>query len=94
MPTRQALPACCARAASGHAATPPSTQRNFRRLMFAPCAQDKISYRFKRGRWKGLRMSALGKRRNLHCEQMFSAPPQQRTGSLLRIASDERVNPP
>ena len=33
MAIRYILPACCARAASGHAAAPPSVAKNFRRLM-------------------------------------------------------------
>src|SRR5262245_45400786 len=41
-------PVCCARAASGHATAPlPITLMKSRRLMAAPAAYDKASYRFK-----------------------------------------------
>jgi hypothetical protein len=44
--------ACCARAASGHAAALPSAAMNFRRRIASPKLRDKTSYRAKAVEWK------------------------------------------
>ena len=58
-------PACCARAASGHAAAPPTMPRKPRRFMAKPRPQEAVSYPLKsafgKGRWHGFAaMNAAG----------------------------------
>src|SRR5258706_14920829 len=55
------FPACCASAASGHAAVaPPNSVMKSRRLIASPGPQDEASYLLNLAHWKGLE-SGLGR---------------------------------
>ena len=77
---RRIRSACCARAASGHTAAPPSSVMNSRRLIASPEAQDKASYRLKLAHRKGPQpMSALGHKRTFAVQTSCPLYPQKRT---------------
>src|SRR6516165_9193499 len=44
-PIRQTLPACCARAASGHAAAPPTNEMKVRRLIYPSSRGPNVPHR-------------------------------------------------
>src|SRR5215831_17148731 len=64
---RWTLPACCARAASGHAAAPPTSVMNSRRLIVAPRGQNDAPHRL-----TAVRVLERDER-GANCDQLFSA---------------------
>ena len=83
-PMRRIRSLCCARAASGHAAAPPTSVMNSRRLIVAPRGQNHAPHRL-----TAVRVLERNER-GANCDQLFSAgecrlcvprPSQNRKGS-------------
>jgi hypothetical protein len=76
-PMRGMRSGCCARAANGHAAAEPQTSfMNSRRLIDAPEAQDRPSYRLKPAYWKGANVR-FGQKQTLKRLHPMSAIPSK-----------------
>src|SRR4030095_17249676 len=73
---RMTRSACCARAVSGQATTPPRSVMNPRRLITDPEVSGR--YRHKLAHWKRS-MSALGQKRTFATQKVMSAYPRKRT---------------
>src|SRR5262245_48121910 len=76
---------CCARAAIGHAGTPPTRLMNSRRLIAAPEAWDTGIVAAQMRVVKGCSMSALGQKQAFALHQPMSAlPPNSDIDCVLR----------